>query len=236
MAGEGKRKLRQSVRILTGVITLVLLLAFSSVFYKQNHKFSYGEHLDDAVLTLSGQTVTLREFGYYIYEVEAYTQEQALKYNATDPLDYWNTHFSAGMDSQFISEIARDTAINTCIGDLVYADMAGREGRSLTEQEEQQIQKEAGDWIRGLSKEQKEVLGIEEDLVCEILKRKKLAKDFAYEYSGRADLTGYSVDVTELLSGGGDYFNDHLLSRYELKKNEKLIGQISFGRITVNRE
>ncbi len=231
---EEKKALRRNTVILVGVILMILLLAFSSVFYKQSNPFTYADHLDDSVLTLEDEKVTLREFGYYIYEVESFTQQQAKKYNPGDLLDYWNTHFSAGNDSTFVSELARDTAINKCLGDLVYARMAKEDGRKLSEEAKKEAAEEAKAWMEQLSSEQVQLLGLDEALVIKIKEREKLASDYAYEYSAKADLTGYSGKVTELLSGGGDYFNDKLLSRYQYKQNDKLIAKLRFGRITVN--
>ncbi|MCR5417567.1 MAG: hypothetical protein K6E84_01465 [Lachnospiraceae bacterium] len=232
---DGVKAQRRSIRILTGVILVILLLAFSSVFYKQNHKFAYADYLDKEVITFEGEKILLREFGYYVFEVESFTQKQALKYHPSDPLDYWNTHFSAGMNSRFVSEMARQTAVDTCLGDLVYAAMAGEEGFSLDEEKVRDAKKEASDWYDRLSKDQRETLGISKEIVTKVVLRRHLAEEYAYEYSGKADLTGYSGDVTQLLSGGGEYFKDKLQSRYDVKLNEELIEELSFGRITVNK-
>ena len=231
---EDKKALRRNTVILVGVILMILLLAFSSVFYKQSNRFAYAEHLEDPVLTLEDESVSLREFGYYIFEVERFTQQQAKQYNPGDLLDYWNTHFSAGNDSTFVSELARDTAINKCVGDLVYVRMAKEDGRKLSEEAKKEAAEEAKAWMQELSPEQTEILGLDESLVTGIKEREKLAADYAYEYSKKADLTGYSGKVTELLSGGGDYFQDKLLSRYQYTQNDKLIAKLRFGRITVN--
>ena len=233
---ERAADMRRNIRILVGVILVILLLAFSSVFMKQNQRFAYREHLDDEVVNVEGESVTLRQFGYYVYELESFTQKQALKYHPSDPLDYWNTHFSAGNDSRFVSEIARDTAINRCLSDLVYARMATEAGFALPEGEEQQIHKEASDWYEALPDEAKEVLGISPEEVREVIARNHLAKAYAYEYSKTVDLTGYSGDVTSLLSAGGKYFDEQLLTRYEVKQNRELLEEISFGRITVNKK
>ena len=230
---DGVKAQRRSVRILTGVILVILLLAFSSVFYRQNHKFAYADYLDREVITFEDEKILLRQFGYYVYEVEAFTQKQALKYHPSDPLDYWNTHFSAGINSRFISEMARQTAVDTCLGDLVYERMAKEEGFKLGEDKQKEARQEASDWYDRLSKAQRETLGISKEDVTKIVLRQRLAKEYAYAYSARADLTGYSGDVTELLSGGGEYFKDKLLSRYDVKLNEELIEELSFGRITV---
>ena len=230
-----KDELKKNVRILIGVIVIILLLAFSSVLFRQNNKFAYANFLDEQVISFEGESITLREFGYYVYELEDFTQKQALKYHPSDPLDYWNTHFSAGTDSRFVSEMARDTAVNRCLSDLVYAQMAKEAGFTLPGEEKEKIDSEAKQWYDALDAEQKQILGISPETVHRIVSRAHLAKAYAYEYSSVADLTGYSGKVTELLSGGGEYFNDKLLTRYEVKQNRELIDELPFGRITVNR-
>ena len=64
--------------------------------------------------------ITLREFGYYIYEVEEFVQRQALLYDPENPKHWWNTHFSAGMDSQFVCDYAKKVAVNICVSDEIY--------------------------------------------------------------------------------------------------------------------
>ncbi|MBR4759297.1 MAG: hypothetical protein IK078_04020 [Lachnospiraceae bacterium] len=229
-----RSKMRRGISVMISVIALIAVIAFASVFIKQGSKFAYSEHLDDEVLSLDDTVVSLREFGFYIYEVESFTQQQARKYNHTDPLDYWNTHFSAGVDSQFISEMARDAALNACLGDLVYAHMAQDAGFVLPDEEKAGIADAVTKWMQEISKEQLEVLGLDETLVRKMVERQTLAKAYAYEYSREADLSGYSGNAAELLSGGGDYFEKELLTKYPMKKNEKLIEQLKFGRISVN--
>ena len=63
------------------------------------------ENLNDIVVTVGEQPVTLREFGYYIAKMEKDVQEKALIYNPNDPMEYWNVHFSAGLDSGYINNI-----------------------------------------------------------------------------------------------------------------------------------
>ena len=104
----------------------------------------------------------------------------------------------------------------------------------LDEDKQREAKEDASNWYDRLSKDQRETLGISKEQVTKIVLRQRLAKEYAYAYSAKADLTGYSGDVTQLMSGGGDYFKDKLQSRYEVKLNEELIEELSFGRITVN--
>ena len=251
---ENRLDLRKSIRVLIGALILFLLIIAAFGFRQENSRFVYAEHLDDVILSVADDEVTLREFGFYIYAVESFTQQQARRYNYKDPLDYWNTHFSSGMDSGFVSDIARDTAVNTCLGDLVYAKMADEAGfvmpseTSGPEDEDpgfqndgagdtgpvEDIEAKTDDWMSKISDEQVSRLGINRELVKKCIERSEKAKAYAYEYAKDADLTGYKGNVADLLSGGGKFFNEHLLSEYDYVKNEKLISELKFGRITVN--
>ncbi|MBO4337370.1 MAG: hypothetical protein J5842_04790 [Lachnospiraceae bacterium] len=232
------------VRILLGVIILLLLVIASAAFVRDNNSFSYNEYLDEELFVLSDKekggsepdTVTLRDFGFYIYWVESFTQQQARKYNYKDPSDYWNTHFSAGEDSQYVSVMAKNAAADACIGDMVYARMAHEAGFELTDEDKQSIDDKTDEWMDSISEEQLGILGLDRARVKNMISRQLLAKAYALEYAKTADLTGYKGDVSVLLSGGGDYFEDKLLSRYSLRKNKKIFSALNFGRITVNRE
>ena len=86
---------------------------------KEKNIFVYEEHLNDIVVTVGEQSVTLREFGYYIAKMEKDVQEKALIYNPKDPMEYWNVHFSAGLDSGYMFEYAWNYAVADCVCDLI---------------------------------------------------------------------------------------------------------------------
>ena len=78
------------------LFVLLLVLAVLSVWGRHRKIFDYGAHLDETVFSVDEVHVTLREFGYYIYEVEDYVNQQAKAYDSANPQSYWNVHFSAG--------------------------------------------------------------------------------------------------------------------------------------------
>ena len=99
---NGKR--HNLIAIIISLICILLLVCY--IFYmkwqKEKNIFVYEEHLNDIVVTVGEQSVTLREFGYYIAKMEKDVQEKALIYNPKDPMEYWNVHFSAGLDSGYM--------------------------------------------------------------------------------------------------------------------------------------
>ena len=80
---------RRHVRGLVIFLALFFVFTVFTVFYvierSKHAAFVYADHLDEAVLTIDGTDVTLREFGYYIHEMEGFVQRQALIYDPDDP-------------------------------------------------------------------------------------------------------------------------------------------------------
>lgn len=79
----GNRKKYNRITIIVTFICILFLICYT--FYlkwqKEKNIFVYEEHLNDTVVTVGNQAVTLREFGYYIAKMEKDVQEKALIYN-----------------------------------------------------------------------------------------------------------------------------------------------------------
>mgnify|MGYP000724359947 FL=1 len=71
---------------------IAAILAILIVFNKSKD-FVYNKHLDEAVISIDDENITLKDFSYYIYIVEKQINDMAIKYNPDDPNDFWNTHF-----------------------------------------------------------------------------------------------------------------------------------------------
>lgn len=84
-------------KIIIGILSANILLILFAVCGKILTRFVYEDHLDDTVITVDGESITLREFGYYIYKVEDFVQNQALLYDRENPKLWWNTHFQQAL-------------------------------------------------------------------------------------------------------------------------------------------
>ena len=133
---------RSVKRAIIIIIIVNLILVVAAICGKILSRFDYEDHLDEPVITVDDTDITLREFGYYIFEVEEFVQRQALLYDPENPKHWWNTHFSAGMDSQFVCDYAKKVAVNTCISDEIYYRAAISNGIALTGAEEKIAQGE----------------------------------------------------------------------------------------------
>ena len=218
-------------------IVFLLLMVFSLISkYRsyQRERFEYEEHLEDAVIQVDGETVTLRRFGYYIYKVEDFVQKQALLYDQDDPIQYWNVHFSAGMDSVFMRDYAKEIALEACIQDLIYAQRAREEGYSLSPEEEQQVIERSRNVFDVMKPAQKEVIGLTwEDILC-IERDKMIGERYVDNYLGSHDVTIYGDSVSGALSYDGTYYLRVVRPQHTVILNEDLIRRLSMGTITVN--
>ena len=191
--------------------------------------FVYEEHLNDTVVTVGNQAVTLREFGYYIAKMEKDVQEKALIYNPKDPMEYWNVHFSAGLDSGYMFEYAWDYALADCVCDLIFVQKAQDEGYSLSENGYKQAKIQAEELYAMLSTEQIEKTGLTIDLITMVEERRLLVQSYTNSFMEENELSGYVDHIMECISG-----NNSMVMTSEVIFNEDIKNNIRMGTITVN--
>lgn len=228
------KQTKKGMYILIAVMAIILAAGFLSVWYKQNHKFLYQDHLTETIMKVDEKEISVTELGYYIYTVEKLVDEQARLYNPENPYQYWNTHFSAGLDSMFVSDMAEEKVYSACICDYIYESMALEAGYELTEEEEKEAEEKADELLQEMKPEQMEKTGLTLETVQEIEKRKKLVSKYAEDYIETIDFTGYSGRPEELISSGGDYFEKEILPQHRIWYNHKLKSEINIGTVTLD--
>ncbi len=219
------------------IIVIVILIIVPATLMVVHHKkniFRYEDNLDETVVSIDDTSVSLREFGYYIYEVEAFVQDQAVIYDPENPKKWWNTHFSAGLDSTFICDYAKKVAINTLICDEIYYREATGRGMSLDAEAQARVSKEAEEMYGNMNAYQRDVTGLDENMIINIKKKHSLASKYAEYLAGTADFSRYDGDPHDLLNWDGQYYQELILPSHTVTENEKLLDNISMGTITVN--
>lgn len=227
---NGKRETKIAIIISLICILLLICYTFYINWQKEKNIFVYEDHLNDIVVTVGEQPVTLKEFGYYIFKMEKKIQEQALIYNPKDPMDYWNTHFSASLDSGYIFQYAWNYALADCICDLIFSKKALQEGYSLSEEGYKQAEMQASELFTMLSSEQIEKTGLTKDLIKSIEERRFLVQLYAKKFMKENELSGYIDDIM-----GSVTTNSNMVMSQEVVYNEELKNNIRMGTITVNR-
>ena len=225
------RKRHNLIAIIISFICILLLICYTfyTKWQKEKNIFVYEEHLNDIVVTVGEQPVTLREFGYYIAKMEKDVQEKALIYNPKDPMEYWNVHFSAGLDSGYMFEYAWNYALADCVCDLIFVQKAQDEGYSLSENGYKQAKIQAEELYTMLSTEQIEKTGLTVDLIKMIEERRLLVQSYTNSFMEENELSGYVDNIMECISG-----NNSMVMESEVICNEDMKDNIRMGTITVN--
>ncbi len=226
-------RLSNKKTIIAIIIANVMLVLFA-IAGKMLTRFDYEDHLDNTVISVDGTDITLREFGYYIYEVESFVQNQALLYDPENPKHWWNTHFSAGPDSQFVCDYAKKVALNTCICDQIYYKEAIKTGIGPEEALTSQTIGEARALYLNMTPLQLEATGLDEELIIEMHNRHVIASKYAKKLSGEQNFSKYDKEPDELLNWDGEYYQEEILPKHELIINDELLRKITLGKITVN--
>lgn len=234
---QASKQNRDRKNLITLLLFVAAILALCCIGFliSKSKEFVYEDCLDEVVVTVDQQSVTLQEFGYYIISVESFVNKQAVLYNGKNPLEYWNKHFSAGLQSTFVSSYAEKTAYEVCICDLVYEQMAKDKGLELDEKGKEKAQILAEEFWKKCSKEQLEKTKLTKEQVEQISQKKVLIANFAKEYVKEVHFDGYKGYREDLLSYDGDYYKKELKPKHSIKINSKIKEGLKFGRITLNQ-
>lgn len=230
------KETKKGLIIVLTVFAVICIVLGLDTWMRHKNKFVYEKSLDEVVLTVDGREVSLRELGYYIYYVETEVDKQARIYNPEDPLDYWNTHFSAGLSSAYVSEMAMDAILGNCVCDLIYEEMAIGKGYELTKEEEESAKKQAQSTFSAMTEKQKSVTGLSQDDVELFFVRKALVIKYAADFCRETDFSGYSGYREELISYAGEYYKEKILPLHEVQYNYEIINELKPGRITTDYE
>ncbi len=221
-------------KIIIGILSANILLILFAVCGKILTRFVYEDHLDDTVITVDGENITLREFGYYIYKIEDFVQNQALLYDRENPKLWWNTHFSAGLDSQFVCDYAKKVAINTCICDQIYCMEAQERGLRLNDAAQAQTLSESKELFMKMTSLQLKATGLNEETIKKMNKRHTIASKYAESLYVTQDFSRYSGEPKDLLNWDGEYYQEVILPNHTVKLNDNILDKIVLGKITVN--
>jgi len=206
------------------VIIMVSVAAFFAIraeFIKKN-SYAINKSLDQIVISVGKDKIPMKEAVYYILVVESNTNEMALKYNENNPLSYWNMW----INNEFVSNIARDSVVDTCIRDNIYYQEAKKEGFELSKAEEDEAYNQAKKEHKALTTKQYELTKYNLSEMYAVIKKIHLVK----KYLNSLMLSGLSEEELDI---GGNYYND-LKTKYKITKNDEVWEQISLGRLSIN--
>ncbi len=227
---------KKKVEIITVCICVVLIAAILAILivFNKSKDFVYNKHLDEAVISIDDENITLKDFSYYIYIVEKQINDMAIKYNPDDPNDFWNTHFKNSLDSVFTRDYAKQLAKDLCEYDYIMEKETAMHNIYVTESEKESIKADAKDTYDDFSQKAKDNTRLSEEDIYNILCRRKLVEKYAVRAAQQAKSDGFAGDSASLLDYDGEYYKEMIKSRYNVTENNKLLDKITMGRVTVN--
>lgn len=227
---------KKGLAVIMLILVGLLIVLGLDEWQKKKNKFVYEESLDEVVITVDERQVTLRQLSYYVYYVEREIDKQARIYNREDPLDYWNTYFNSGLKAGYISEMAEDAILGSCVCDMIYEQMAIDSGYELTSEEKEETGQQAERIYATLSQMQKDRTGLTTEIIDQVLQRKALVVKFASEYFESVDFSGYSGYREELVSYAGEYYQKEILPLHDVNYNQNIVAEWKIGRVTTDYE
>ena len=226
---------KKKVEIITVCICVVLIAAILAILivFNKSKDFVYNKHLDEAVISIDDENITLKDFSYYIYIVEKQINDMAVKYNPDDPNDFWNTHFKNSLDSVFTRDYAKQLAIDLCEYDYIMEYESTVYNLYLTDSDKQSCKSNAHDTYEDMSEKAHNNTKLTEDDIYNILCRKKLVEKYVTRAAQKVQEEGFEGD-SSLFNYDGDFYKEKIKIKYDVTENHKLLDKITMGRVTVN--
>lgn len=225
---------RKITKIVVGIIVVVAALGGLIIWIRQSQQFVFEKHLSDQALTIEDTSLQLKDVTYYIMAMEQKVNDMAVAYNSADPKEFWNTHYSAGTNSVFMRDYAKNAAKELCVYDYVMEREAQAAGISLTESDTTQAERDAISYYNQMNEKQKTNTGISQDQLVLIYQRKKQVEKYVAMAKQSITKQGYTGDVSAQLDYTGEFYQNQIRSKYQISKNDWLWDKMSLGKITVN--
>jgi hypothetical protein len=223
-----------AVPVVIAVICVVVIFAVLIRRFAEP-EYTVAGSLDETVMTIDGNAVTLRDTGVYIANVEALIDAMARTYDPDNPQAFWKVHFSAGENSTFTNDYAKTYVQNLYVYDYVMEREAVKKGLSLTTAQTAEAQSEGKAAYANLTDKAKEMLGLTEEAVIAVYIRKKLVSVYVNSVAKEMTDSGYEGDdLSTQLNVDGEFYNNSIKTQYDVKIVEKQWEKLPMGYVTIN--
>lgn len=214
--------------VFVSVVVLIIIGLFAFTQIRWNTRFTYADSLNETLFTYKGGEAKLRDITYYIMIEEESVNEVAETYDAKNAKAYWNLY----IDNTFVSDEAKQAALDYCVRDVLYAQIAREAGMKLTKEEETEIRKKAMNIVEGLTDKQKE-LGMTGDDIYKALENNKLADKLVLGFAKDQELTMEEAVLSAYYGINSKFFKTAKTDA-EFTLNESIWSEISLGELTIN--
>ena len=218
-----------------GIIILISMLVFFVacgalvvMISQKLREFNIEDHMDEPVVTIDDNELTLKYASYYIITIETKVNAAALEVYPDNPVKYWTGYYNSNGKNAFIRNIARDECMNAIIRNYIYYLEALDLNLTLTDEEIQELNASVNEKLSALNGYQAEATDYTNSEFYDILYVEALAKKYTeYRYSLDNTLTEEDFNAD-----GRIYEEIYALHNIDINKN--LWERLLFGNVFVN--
>lgn len=216
--------MKQKIQFTIVLVILVIFLGVVSVRQRmQRMDIEFPKALDTVVVTVDDNELTLQDLAFYIAYQEAKIEQEARVYNPKDTGEYWRLH----INDIFLREAGKQRVIDMAVHDEIFYQLALAEGIALTEEEEEHLANDQYDFWSDLEEDQREGLGVSENVIRESMRKLALAEKY------QSLLSAMSDSETESYSVGGQAY-EQMLEKHTVTVDESVWDRVHFGGITLD--
>lgn len=170
--------------------------------------FVVADHLEDTLLEIGEEKVTLRDSLYYIMLVENQSSEKAESYSEKAQKSFWNIKTG---DEGYVSQVAKHVILEQMIKDEILYQEAVKNGWKI---DEAQVESAAAQVWSEMSTYQKKLTGYTKE---------NLKKRMEKAYAGQMYAEVYGEDFAQIKEN------------YRVKVDKKMWDSLSMGSITLKK-
>ncbi|MFR4352707.1 MAG: hypothetical protein ACLT3H_13750 [Roseburia sp.] len=216
-------KLRQKLYLTVLLLIFTILLGAVAIQSGVRKSFLvFRDALELPAVTVDGRTLTLQDMAFYIAYEEQQIEEKAFIYNPASTREYWNLY----TNYTYIRDKGKQTVMDMAIHDEIFYQMALEEGVELSGEEERHLANTQYDFWSDLGEQQREELGVSEDVLRESMRKIAIAEKYQYLLAAMEDGAFEEYSVTG--ETYGELLKTHL---YEVEKS--VWDRVHFGEITL---
>lgn len=204
------------------LVLLVVMGAQSIQNGLQKQDLVFPEALEEVAVTVDGRELTLQELAFYIAYEEGQIEADAYIYNPEDTGEYWRIY----TNHTFLRKEGKKTTMDMAIHDEIFYQLALAEGIELTEEEEEHLANDQYDFWSDLEEEQRDALGVSEDVLKESMRKIALAEKYQYllAETQNKEYEAYSFTGTAY---------ENMRKEHDCEIDESVWNRVNFGGITV---
>lgn len=202
--------MKKKIGLFLGILAVaVCCVGLYQLHLTRKAGFIVEEHLEDVLLTVGKEEVTIRDALYYIMLVENESNERAEEYSEEAKKSFWNIKTG---DEGYVSQVAKKVILQQLIKDEILYQEAVKNGWEI---EEKEVENAVVQIWAEMSPYQKELTGYTKEMLRERLEK---------AYAGQVYSEVYGEDF------------EAIKEEYQVTIDEKLWESLAIGRVTIQNE